>query len=188
MHKNILDPNCDIFLFDLRNSFDECELQNLCKVYNKRWPVSNDYRCCWLNWKWIFSVCLFIYRSFVWNILFNYTGYRFVMILNICIQITVFSVIRFSIENHGFYLVMILFNNISFGGCLVMTPTFCQIVFGPMIGSKVYGIYTQILAISNLVQFAYVVGLVHYISFNGIIYICLGKSVVALILVIFSNF
>lgn len=34
---------------------------------------------------------------FFWNLLFNQTGYKFVMIFNIAIQIVIFSTIRFTV-------------------------------------------------------------------------------------------
>lgn len=55
-------------------------------------------------------------------------------------------------------------------------------------GSKIYGIYALVLAVANAVQFAYVIGLTPLITFDGVIYLCLGKAFIAALLVIFSDF
>lgn len=74
------------------------------------------------------------------------------------------------------------------GGYLVMTPTVLQNIFGQNIGSNVYGFFWEIFALTNLLQFAFVSGLSKIITFNGIIYICLGMTVFAGFLIIFGNF
>lgn len=125
---------------------------------------------------------------FFWNVIFNYTGYRFVAAINLLTQIIIYSVIRFSVLIPGLYLFLIFLSGVCFGGFTVITPTFSQIVFGTTIGSKVYGIYAQVLAISNFVQFAYVLGLKKYLTFDGIIYLCLGKAIIAFFLVIIPSF
>lgn len=127
------------------------------------------------------------YRFF-WNLLFNYTGYRFVMILNLVIQIIIFSIIRFTVTNSGAYLFLILLNGICMGGILVGAPTFLQIVFGQVTGSNSYGIFWEVFGLSNLLQFGFVSGLSSKITFDGIIYICLGMSIISLLFVIFGNF
>lgn len=67
---------------------------------------------------------------FFWNVLFNKTGYRFVMIMNLTIQIIILSIIRFTIYTPAAYMVLIVLLNCCLGGFLVMTPTFLQYVFG----------------------------------------------------------
>lgn len=125
---------------------------------------------------------------FFWNVLFNYTGYRFVMTLNLAIQIIIFAIIRFTVANSGAYLFLILLNGICMGGLLVAAPTFLQVVFGQVIGSNSYGIFWTALSLANFVQFGFVSGLSPKITFDGVIYICLGMSVIALAIVTFGNF
>lgn len=69
-----------------------------------------------------------------------------------------------------------------------MTPTFLQLVFGERVGSNIYGFFWQIFGLANLVQYAYVSGLSPKITFNNVIYICLGMSVISLIIVTTANF
>ena len=69
-----------------------------------------------------------------------------------------------------------------------MAPTFLQIVFGDRVGSNIYGFFWEVFGLANLVQYAYVSGLSSKITFNNVIYICLGMSLIALLLVIVSNF
>lgn len=125
---------------------------------------------------------------FFWNLLFNYTGYRFVITLNLIIQIIIFSIIKFTVVNSGAYLFLILLNGICIGGFLVSAPTFLQIVFGQVIGSNSYGIFWTAFGLSNFLQYGFVSGLSPIITFDGVIYICLGMSVIALAIVTFGNF
>ena len=110
------------------------------------------------------------------------------MVLNLSIQIVVFATIRFTVPESGAYLFLILMNGICIGGMLVGAPTFLQIVFGQVVGSNVYGIYWEVFGLANLLQYGYVSGISSKIAFNGIIYICLGMSSLALIIVVFGNF
>lgn len=86
------------------------------------------------------------------------------------------------------YLFLVFLINCCIGGFLVMTPTFAQIVFGQVTGSNIYGFYWDCFAVANFIQYAYVSQLTDQISFDGIIYICLGMCVVAVPLVIFGKF
>lgn len=69
-----------------------------------------------------------------------------------------------------------------------MTPTVLQSIFGQSIGSNVYGFYWSTFGISNLIQYAFVSGLSKKITFNGVIYICLGMTIFAGILIVFGDF
>jgi hypothetical protein len=69
-----------------------------------------------------------------------------------------------------------------------MAPTFLQIVFGERVGSNIYGFFWEVFGLANLVQYAYVSGLSSKITLNNVIYICLGMSFIALLLIILSNF
>ena len=69
-----------------------------------------------------------------------------------------------------------------------MAPTFLQIVFGDRVGSNIYGFFWEVFGLANLVQYAYVSGLSSKITLNNVIYICLGMSLIALLLVIVINF
>ena len=71
------------------------------------------------------------FSRFCWNVLFNKTGYKFVMVLNIFLCIAVLSSIKFSVnESPILYLVEVFIMNCCLGGYLVITPTFSQLVFG----------------------------------------------------------
>lgn len=52
------------------------------------------------------------------------------------------------------------------GGFLVMTPTVLQVIFGPKVGSNIYGFYWTVFGLSNLLQFAFVSELSKQVSFN----------------------
>ena len=96
------------------------------------------------------------YLRFFWNLLFSKTGYRTVILLNLSINIVVFSVIRFTVSIPELYLFMVFLINSCIGGFLVMTPTFAQIVFGQETGSNIYGFYWECFAIANFISYAYV--------------------------------
>ncbi len=74
------------------------------------------------------------------------------------------------------------------GGILVGAPTFLQIVFGQVVGSNSYGIFWEVFALANLLQYGFVSGLSLLITFDGIIYICLGMSVIAMLIVVLGDF
>jgi hypothetical protein len=69
-----------------------------------------------------------------------------------------------------------------------MTPTFLQMVFGEKIGSNIYGFFWEAFSLSNLLQYVYVSSLSQLITFDNVIYICLGMSLFSLVLVITGNF
>jgi hypothetical protein len=71
---------------------------------------------------------------------------------------------------------------------MVTIPTLSQILYGQIIGSKVYGFFWNCVATANFIQFAYVKGLTPLIGFDNAIYICLGMSVLAVPIVIFTKF
>jgi hypothetical protein len=129
-----------------------------------------------------------IFDRFFWNLLFNHTGYRFVMVLNTLLQIIIFVALRFTVVSIGGYLFCIFLAGCCMGGYLVMTPTVLQSILGQSIGSNIYGFFWEIFGLANLIQFAYVSGLSKSITFNGIIYICLGMTVFAGLLIVFGNF
>ena len=71
------------------------------------------------------------FSRFLWNVLFNKTGYKFVMLLNIFLCIIVLGTIRLTIDASPIlYLFMVFVMNCCLGGYLVITPTFSQLVFG----------------------------------------------------------
>lgn len=74
------------------------------------------------------------------------------------------------------------------GGFLVLTPTYLQVVFGQKTGSNLYGIFWEVFGLTNLLQYGFVAGLSPLITFDGIIYICLGMSAISLCIVIFADF
>lgn len=119
--------------------------------------------------------------------LFNKTGYRFIIVLNLSIQIIVFATLRFTVHTEGAYLFLILLNGCCMGGFLVATPTYLQIVFGQRVGSNIYGVFWEVFGLTNLLQYGFVSGVSSKITFDGIIYICLGMAVISLIIVIIAD-
>ena len=122
---------------------------------------------------------------FCWNLLFNRTGYKFVMLLNIFLCICVLGSIRFAVgADRSLYLFLVFVMNCCLGGYLVITPTFSQLVFGQETGSNIYGFYWETYSIANFIQYAFVSGLSSVIGFENVIYICTGMCVLAIPLVI----
>ena len=104
------------------------------------------------------------------------------MSINLSIQIIVYAVIRFSVVNEGGYFFLVFLINCCLGGLLVMGPTVAQSIFGQKTGSNIYGFYWTVFGLANMVQFAFVAGVSDKITFNGVIYICLGMTIVALVI------
>jgi len=61
-------------------------------------------------------------------------------------------------------------------------------VFGQRTGSNIYGFIFFAISTANFIQFGYVKGLAPLITFNGIIYVCLGMSVLIIPIIYFSTF
>jgi hypothetical protein len=74
------------------------------------------------------------------------------------------------------------------GGFLVSTPTSALCVYGPTTGANIYGILWDIFGFSNLLGYIFVSQLSQSIGFNNVIYVCLGMSILALPIVIFTKF
>lgn len=110
------------------------------------------------------------------------------MVLNICILLVALGTIRFTVlESHEAYLFLVFVVNCCLGGYLVITPIFSQVVFGGMTGSYVYGFFWSTYSIANFIQFAYVSTLTEVITFENIIYICMGMAVCAIPIVVLSK-
>ena len=124
----------------------------------------------------------------IWGIVFRYTGYKFVIALNLVIQIIVYSTYRFTAYTPGLYMLFVFLIGCCFGGFTSANPTYCQIVFGNKWGSKIFGIYVISVSIANFVQYGFVIGLSPHITLNGVIYICLGMVTFALFVLVFTNF
>jgi hypothetical protein len=110
------------------------------------------------------------------------------MVLNLSIQLVLFSTIRFVIFSPGLFMLYIFLSNFCIGGFLGTTTTLLQLVFGVKVGSAAYGVFWFVFSTSNFIQYIFVSSVASKITFDGIIYICLGMSVVALLFVIFGNF
>ena len=123
---------------------------------------------------------------FFWNLLFKKTGYKFVMVLNICICVIVLGTIRFTAEpeTQTLYLFLVFIMNCCLGGYLVITPTFAQLAFGPEVGSNIYGLFWEIYSTANFVQYFFVSTLTESIGFDNIKYICIGMALLAIPLVV----
>ena len=124
----------------------------------------------------------------IWAIIFRHTGYKFVVAVNLIIQIIIYATFRFIPYTPGLYLVYVLLIGICFGGFTSVNPTYCQIVFGNKWGSKIFGIYVISVSIGNFIQYGFVVGLSPRITLDGVIYICLGLVSFALFLLVINNF
>lgn len=78
--------------------------------------------------------------------------------------------------------------NACIGATFSLAPSFSQLVFGQRTGSNIYGLVFLAIASSNFIQFGFVKGLAPLITFNGIIYICLGMSALIIPIILFSKF
>jgi hypothetical protein len=130
---------------------------------------------------------IFIFRI-LWNLFFNKTGYKTVLLTLITIEILVFSTIHLAKTNKAAYLIEVLFANICIGGIFGTAPSFSQIVFGHKTGSNLYGFIFLAISTSNFIAFGYVKGLSTSIGFDSVIYIVLGMSIACIPLIIFSKF
>ena len=110
------------------------------------------------------------------------------MSVNLGIQIVVYAIIRFTVDTQGAYLFMVFLINCCLGGLLVMAPTVAQVIFGQHTGSNIYGFYWTVFALANMLQFGFVSGVSEKIGFNGVIYICLGMTVFAEIVLLVYRF
>ena len=124
------------------------------------------------------------FSRFLWSVLFNKTGYKFVMLLNIFLCIIVLGTIRFAVSMNPLYLFLVFVMNCCLGGYLVITPTFSQLVFGQETGSNVYGFYWCTYSLANFLQFSFVSSLNNSIGFENVIYICMGMCVLSIPMVI----
>lgn len=128
------------------------------------------------------------FSRFLWSVLFNKTGYKFVMVLNVCVCLIVLGTIRFSVlESPSAYLFLVFVINCCLGGFLVITPIFSQIAFGSETGSNIYGFFWCTYSLANFIQFGYVSGLTSSIGFNNIIYICMGMCVLSIPMVVVNK-
>jgi len=125
---------------------------------------------------------------FFWNLLFNKTGYKTVLLTILTLCMIVFSTIRFTVDLKEVYLVEVFIVNCCLGGFLVSTPTASQSLYGHNTGSTIYGIYLEMFGAANLVSYLYVSLLSHVIGFNNVIYVCLGMVVLAMPLVIMTKY
>lgn len=130
---------------------------------------------------------IYIFRPF-WNLLLQHTGYKFIIVLNFIIQIIIFATIRFTVSIEGLFLFYIFMSNVCIGGLLGTTPTLLHLIFGVKVGSSAYAVYWQVFATSNFIQYGFVSGLSSIITFDGIIYICLGMTSFAMLFILFGNF
>jgi hypothetical protein len=118
----------------------------------------------------------------------HFTGYRFVVILDVLLQIVIYVAIRFTVYNYAGFLFLVFLDNVCIGGILGTAPAFLQLVFGIKLGSHVYGFFWTVFSTANLLQYVYVSQLSQLITFDGIIYVCLGMCIVSGTLVITGNF
>jgi hypothetical protein len=114
--------------------------------------------------------------------------YKTVTLLNLTISIIVYSTIRFTVEIPEAYLIEVFLANCCIGGLLVTAPTMAQALFGQRTGSNIYGFYFEVFAVANFLQFGFVQGLSTNIGFDWVIYICLAMCIVAVPILIFTDF
>jgi len=128
------------------------------------------------------------YFRILWNLFFNKTGYKTVLLTLIVIEIIVFSTIHLAKHNKAAYLIEVLFANICIGGIFGTAPSFSQIVFGHKTGSNLYGFIFLAISTANFIAFGYVKGLSPTITFDGVIYIVLGMVVACIPLIVIPKF
>jgi hypothetical protein len=63
-----------------------------------------------------------------------------------------------------------------------------QAIYGQKTGSNIYGFYWEIVATGNFLQYLFVSILSKTIGFDSIIYICLGMTLLAVPLIVFTTF
>jgi len=125
---------------------------------------------------------------FFWNLLFSKTGLKTVLLTVFTLSMIVFSTIRFTVEIKKAYLFEIFVIECCLGGLMVSTPTGLQSIYGPAIGSKIYGLYWETFSFSYLLAWIFVSQLTNKIGFNNIIYICLFMMALAFPVVVFLKF
>lgn len=104
MFEGLLDKNGHNFPWNLRPIAPKRELQNLRKAGHIGRPIPHNNRDREFNREWLLQVSSLLYRFF-WNIAFNHTGYRSVMLFNLVLQILVFASIRFTVFTPALYLI-----------------------------------------------------------------------------------
>lgn len=124
----------------------------------------------------------------LWNYLFSKTGYKTTLLTIFGLAILVYSTIRFTVHHKGLYLLEIFIINCCLGGFLVSTPTSALCLYGPTTGANIYGILWDIFGFSNLLGYIFVSQLSKSIGFDNVIYVCLGMSILALPIVVFTKF
>lgn len=115
---------------------------------------------------------------FLWNFLFNKTGFKTVLLTILALLIIVFATIRLTVTNQSAYLFEVFVVNCCLGGLLVATPTGLQSIFGITTGTKIYAVYMVNFGLANLIAWVYISQLSNVIGFNNVIYICLFMVVV----------
>ena len=128
------------------------------------------------------------FSRILWGMLFKCTGFKFVTVLNLLVQITLYATFRFTVHIPGLYFLYVFLNSLCSGGFVSIIPSYCHIVFGVEYGSKIFGIFIIFLSLANFLQYGFVVGLSPLITLDGVIYICLGIVVFALILTVVTEF
>ncbi len=123
----------------------------------------------------------------LWNLLFNKTGYKFVTLCIILLNIFVLATIKFTVDDKILYLFEVFFAYSCLGGFLVVTPTFSQYLFGPEVGSNIYGFFWETYSLANFLHFLFINTLKKSLGFDNIIYITLGMSVLSIPIVIFTK-
>jgi predicted MFS family arabinose efflux permease len=125
---------------------------------------------------------------FFWNLFFNKTGFKTVLLTIITLLMIVFATIRFTVTNQSAYLFEVFMINCCLGGFLVVTPTGLQTIYGHTTGSKIYAVYMVNFALANFIAWVYISQLSNVIGFNNVIYICLFMMGIAVPVVVLIKF
>lgn len=128
------------------------------------------------------------FSRFFWSLYLNKTGYKTILMTINGICIAVFITIRFAKYNEVAYLIEIFLVNCCLGGFLVTAPTAVHSIYGHRTGSNIYGFYWEIFSTATFIGYVYVSFLAKAISFDNVIYVCLGMCVIAIPIIIFTEF
>lgn len=101
-----------------------------------------------------------------------------------CVNIIIYSTLRFTVTTPGAYCFMIIVSNVMLGAFLAMAPTQCWKTFGPSVGGDIYGIYWICISLSNLTAY----GIATRVDLNIAFYIFVATSLCSVIMCWFIQF
>ena len=124
---------------------------------------------------------------FMWGYLSDKIGFKKIYILILIIQIIEIATIRFISEYKVAFLFWICIALLCEGCHFVIYPPLCLRVFGPNVGSKIYGILLLVCSTSNLTQYGINLAVRPVIGFDNEFFIYLGFTFISLLFCIFTE-